>query len=198
MVTPSKMSRAIRGQALIGLIIAIAIIITITAAMWGGMHKGVYGGAMDRANATMCISYTEQIRAAIMQYKSDYDGKNPPSLDALSKYGVVAEMYNTPGCVYQYDPNTGILTAPDNMRPGAPGGVAAGDGEGGHRHHHQADSTGGDQGTAAPANQTAPAAAPPAAPPAPAGGLPTTSVQGPGGMSIRVPTGAGGGGMGGQ
>ena len=155
-----------RGQALIGLIIALAIIATITAVMIGGRFGGVYGGAQHRAEMTVCGIYTEQINAAIMQYKGDNEGKYPPSLEALSKYGVVPEMYNSPGCVYQYDPSTGILTAPNGMRPGG-----AGDGEPGHRHHRD--------GQNSPDQQAAP------------GTLPTTTVPGPGGMSIKVPTGAG-------
>ena len=72
---------AIRGQALIGLIIALAIIATIIAVMYGGQHKGVYGEAERRAQMTACGEYTGQIRQAIMTG----DNTAMPMLDTLSQ-----------------------------------------------------------------------------------------------------------------
>ncbi|HEY3329808.1 MAG TPA: type II secretion system protein [Capsulimonadaceae bacterium] len=162
------------GQAIIGLLIAMAILVAVGAAMMG-KFGGVYQTSIDKTNITVCGEYTSQIRQAISMYKQDNEGKNPPSLAALSKYGVINEMFNSPGCVYGYDPTSGEVTPP-NSRPGAP--------------------------PAAPSTQTgsgatpAPAASPNAAPapstgPRGPGGLPSTTVSGPGGMPIRVPTGGG-------
>ncbi len=159
------------GQALIGLLVAMALIAIVGAALMGQFKQGVYRDSIHRADMTACGFYTEQLRAAVMQYKQDNDGKNPPSLASLSKYGVVAEMYNAPGCVYGYDPNTGQLHPPNSMRPGdtAPGRSA--------------------EGEPAPSPSSAPAAAPGPGPQNP-GNLPSTTVSG-GGISVKVPTGGG-------
>ena len=154
-------SIAIRGQALIGLLIALAIIATLIAVMYGGSGQrgggGVYDNSIERAQATACGVYTEQIRAAIMEYRQGNES-NPPNLDALKKYGVTQDMYDSPGCVYSYDPSNGHLYAPNSMRPG--------------------------QGATIPAAPDG--AADTGQPPS---GTPTTTVTGPGGMPIRVPTG---------
>jgi type II secretory pathway pseudopilin PulG len=118
-----------QGQALIGLLVVIAIILIVMAAMnGGGGHKTIYGNAIQRADVTVCGAYTSQIRDAIVMYRQDYN-QNPPNLEALSKYGVRPEMYNSPGCVYSYDPSTGEVSAPDT-RPGAAGRAAMGGGQG--------------------------------------------------------------------
>jgi len=191
MNNPNRRRYEVRGQALIGLLIAMAIIMTIMAVMYGH-HGGVYGGAEKRANDTVCGIYTDQIRQAISMYRQDYE-HNPPDLASLSKYGVTAEMYNSPGCVYTYDATTGRVFAPTSMRPGAPansGDTGSGQ-EGGFRHHRHDDSVAG-QGAqppgqaggqpAQPQDEGLSGSPPPASPP-------TTTVSGPGGIAIHVPTG---------
>lgn len=183
-----------RGQALIGLIIALAIIASVIAFMYGGGTRtgNVYSNSIQRANMTACGEYTSQIRQAIMMYRQDY-GHNPPSLDALSKYGVTAEMYNSPGCVYGYDSASGRLSAPGGPGQGAGPGASAAYDEGGEGRRRDLNSqpapppvvvgNGGPQ-TSSPA----PAPAAPSGPPANTSG-PSTTVVGPGGMPIHVPTG---------
>jgi len=169
-----------RGQTIVALLIAVAILAAVAAAMMG-KFGGVYQGSIDRANQTACGAYTAQIRQAISMYKQDNDGKNPPSLQSLGKYGVIKDMYDAPGCSYGYDAATGEVTAPD-MRPGAVRQTGPA-------------TAGAPSPAAAPyAAPNAPqSAAPPAAPgpgPRNPGNLPSTTVSG-GGMSIKVPTGGG-------
>jgi type II secretory pathway pseudopilin PulG len=164
MVTQRSRSRSQRGQALIGLLIVIVIILYLGIREWGGdgSQQGVYKHSYEQADSAVCGIYTEQIRSAIMEYKQDYSAP-PPDLPSLSKYGVVREMYDSPGCVYSYDATTGRLTPPG--RGGVPAPGASPDG-----------------------------AAAPSQPSAQPGGTPTTGVPNPyGGAPIRVPTGDGGG-----
>ena len=182
----NRLKASKQGQALIGLLIALAIIVSVIAAIYGGgMNKGVYGGAIIRADQTACGEYTGQIHQAIMMYRQDYE-HNPPNLQALSKYGVTADMYNAPGCSYTYDPNTGRLFAPDNSRPGQTAPVQAATPPAAPPPSYQGNSTppapAPVQTYGQPANQDGGGAQQ-------GGGSPATTVVGPGGMTIRVPTG---------
>jgi len=111
MLVSHRAHRSHRGQALIGLIIVIAIIIAMTA--YFNRPHGVYDSSIHDANMTACTMYSSQIKAAIMQYKQD-NNANPPDLQSLKKYGVVSDMITAP-CTFGYDPSTGAL-----YPPGAP------------------------------------------------------------------------------
>jgi FtsZ-interacting cell division protein ZipA len=118
MSSHSQSPRSQRGQVLIGVLIAIALLALVGSALYMQLKKGgAYSNAIGSANNVSCISYTGQIRQAMMMYKQDNDGKNPPDLNALKKYGVTSEMINSPGCEYGYDASTGRIKEPSRLSP---------------------------------------------------------------------------------
>jgi len=159
-----------RGQTLIGLLIAIFLLSIVGASLYLQLRKGGPGGRSpeDQANEVACSEYTSQIRQAIMQYKQDNEGRNPPDLKSLGKYGVTPDILNAPGCSYPYDPSTGTVQN-GVSKPGQPA-----------RQFSQQSSPG--QSPSGPQSSGGPS------------GLPTTTVNGPSGAPIRVPSGYGGGG----
>lgn len=118
-----RIHRSRRGQTLIGLVIVICIILGLTYYFAAG-HRGsagedepgVYQSALNDAQGTACNSYYGQIKMAISQYRSDNGGANPPSLQVLGHYGVVADMIKPP-CNFGYDPATGALYPPGQSPP---------------------------------------------------------------------------------
>jgi hypothetical protein len=71
----------------------------------------------ERGYQAACGIYEAQINQAIMMYREDHN-HNPPSLDALKKYGLTDDMIHAPDCVFQYDPQTGVAR---NAAEGAQG-----------------------------------------------------------------------------
>lgn len=153
-----------RGQTLIGLLIALFLLSIVGGTLYMQLHKSGGGGKSpeEAADQVACTEYVSQIRQAIMQYKQDNDGRNPPDLQSLKKYGVTSDILDAPGCSYDYDASTGSVQS---------------------------------------GSQPAPAGSPnPAGSPGPASGqrpghwsnMNTTTVNGPTGAPIRVPSGYGG------
>ncbi|HEX5323516.1 MAG TPA: prepilin-type N-terminal cleavage/methylation domain-containing protein [Capsulimonadaceae bacterium] len=110
------------GQTLIGLLVVIAIIGILAVIMIpkiAGRHHspGQPLTPRERGYQAACGAYEAQINQAIMMYRDDHN-HNPPSLDALKRYGLTDEMIHAPDCVFLYDPQTGIAR---NAAEGAQG-----------------------------------------------------------------------------
>lgn len=76
----------------------------------------------QRAQQTVGVSYISQIYQAMDLYRMDYEGENPPNLEALKRYGVVDEMLRDPVTkqLLRYNPQTGKVDVP----PGYPSQTA--------------------------------------------------------------------------
>lgn len=101
------------GQTLVGLLVVLVIIAILAAIIFPNIaarhHKaGQPLTPRERGYQAACGIYEAQINQAVMMYKQDNDGRNPPSLEALKPYGVTNDMVNSPDCVFQYDPATGV------------------------------------------------------------------------------------------
>jgi hypothetical protein len=59
------------------------------------------------ADGATCASYAGQIRGALKQY-NDEEGRNPPTLPTLNRYGVTKDMLQDSACAFHYDPITGF------------------------------------------------------------------------------------------
>lgn len=103
---------------LIALLVVIVIIAILFATQYGGpARRGgtsgapgephtVLGGAVNRADATLCRNNLAQLRAAITIYQGNYNAF-PPSLDELqSGVTLTCPVGREP---YEYDPNTGAV-----------------------------------------------------------------------------------------
>jgi len=68
---------------------------------------------IERAHDTAGISYESQINQALMMYRDDNEGRNPPDLASLKKYGVVDEMLvdQVTKQPLAYNPQTGAIGA---------------------------------------------------------------------------------------
>ena len=122
---PHRSARIPRGQAgqtLVGLLVVIVIIGVLALIMVpqiAGRHhgKGQQLTPRERGYQSACGIYEAQINQSIMMYRQDHNS-NPPSLDALKRYGLTDDMIHSPDCVFQYDPQTGIAK---NAAEGAQG-----------------------------------------------------------------------------
>lgn len=111
------------GQTLVGFLVVLVIIGILAAIIVprvAGRHHqpGQPLTPRERSYQTACGVYEGQINQAIMMYRMDHSEQNPPSLDALSTYGVTNDMIHSPDCIFQYDPSTGIAR---NAAEGAQG-----------------------------------------------------------------------------
>jgi type II secretory pathway pseudopilin PulG len=93
----------------------------------------------ERAREVVGVEYIGQINQAIAMYRMDNDGRNPPTLFELKRYGVTNEMLLDPNTrkPLSYDPRTGavgnsrgVSRGPDSLgggttlpQVGGPGGV---------------------------------------------------------------------------
>jgi len=117
-----SLPRSRAGQTLIGLLVALAIIAILAAIIIPPIaarhhQKGQALTPTERGYQAACGIYEAQINQAIMMYRQDHNS-NPPSLDALKKYGLTDDMIHAPDCVFQYDPATGVAK---NAAEGAQG-----------------------------------------------------------------------------
>lgn len=149
-----------RGQwSLIGLLVSIAIIMILSSWYYAkilkpqaGSHNGV-PASEQRAYGVGCSEYQSQLNMASSMYKQDHNDQPPRSFDDLKKAGgITDDMLNAPGCQFELDPSTGIVTdighglAAKNSppivlgggapAPGSPNGPAAPppNGQGGPQH----------------------------------------------------------------
>ena len=110
---------------LIGLLVVLVIIMILYKSQFGGPAGGgnsgapgepqtTLGGAVDRADQTVCRNNLAQLRAAIAIYQGNA-GSFPPSLDVLQSGQSLALSCPVGGEPYQYDPNTGAVRC---MHPG--------------------------------------------------------------------------------
>jgi competence protein ComGC len=118
----ARIDRAQAGQTLVGLLVVlviIAILAVIMVPQIAGRHheKGQPLTPRERGYQAACGIYESQINQSIMMYRQDHNS-NPPSLDALKRYGLTDDMIHSPDCVFQYDPQTGIAK---NAAEGAQG-----------------------------------------------------------------------------
>jgi type II secretory pathway pseudopilin PulG len=156
---------------MIGLLVAVLVLLALGA--WlipriAARHHKAGATAptpYERGEAVACGAYMSQIDEAIMMYKQD-NGKNPPDLASLQRYGVTPEMLNAPDCTYQYNPTNGHVSAQ------AAGFAVPG-------------STAQPAATASPTTSSPMGSAP--APQSPPQQNNTTSVSG-GGITVKVPT----------
>ena len=77
----------------------------------------------ERAQQVQGVSYAQQLGMALQMYRDDNEGKNPPTLADLKRYGATDEMLRDPvtGQPLAYDPQTGQIGASS-----APSGALAG------------------------------------------------------------------------
>ena len=110
-------------------IISIMMLILIPRLTGGGKSGKKHHTPIERAKDTAGISYVSQINQAIMMYKQDNDGKNPPDLKSLKSYGVLDEMMvdQVTKQPLAYDPATGVVSEPANPSAAttAPGSAPA-------------------------------------------------------------------------
>jgi hypothetical protein len=110
--SPRYLRRAV-GQTLIGLLVVVAIILTLTVVYMGGGSRGgdskgpktVPGRAQDQAYGVHCMNNLNQVRQALQIAQMELDAY-PKSLRDLN---LQPEMLRCPvgGEPYQYDPTTG-------------------------------------------------------------------------------------------
>jgi hypothetical protein len=117
---------------LIGLLVTVAIIVVVTAYLFGGSgsmttvqkdsplidkastKKTIYGKAIDTSKSAVCRSQLSQLRAGIETYKTtNTDGSLPKSFKDIG-LGVSNTFYQCPVSdkPYTYDPATGAITCP--------------------------------------------------------------------------------------
>ena len=105
-------------------LIEILVVIVIIAILAALLLPRLTGGGKDsdgrpvaapreRAQQTAGTSYAQQINMALQMYRDDNEGRNPPSLADLKRYGVADEMLRDPitGRPLSYDPRTGAVGA---------------------------------------------------------------------------------------
>lgn len=126
---PLRKSHRRRGQALIGLLVFVVVLIVLylqflgpRSTPEGERRKSVAVESMDQAKEVQLTSNLNQIRQGIRMYRSDNDNRVPASMDELRKYlkDFPAEMWvnpidNTP---LVYDPSTGAIYAQGQQAPG--------------------------------------------------------------------------------
>ena len=104
--------RAIRGETMIGLIVVVAIIAILAVVFLHPGRKGEDKKSMpaqvqQKAAGVECENSIRQVRQMIQMYQTDNDGKNPPSLQALSGLPAGFDRCPVGGEPYWYDPATG-------------------------------------------------------------------------------------------
>jgi prepilin-type N-terminal cleavage/methylation domain-containing protein len=117
------------GFGLIEILVVLAIIMVLAAILLprylGGtdpITKKKVASPRERARQVEGVAYLSQINQAIMMYRMDNDGQNPPDLRALKSYGVTDEMIFDPvnRRLIPYDPTTGRVGTGGNA-PGTGG-----------------------------------------------------------------------------
>jgi hypothetical protein len=117
----SYRAHSLRGQALVGLIVVVAIIIAAAGIYLSAKGKNPDGSesshtalrrSIDLAQEVALQSNLGQIQQLIVMYKQDHDGKPPASYDELKSYAKFpSDMWINP--VDQeplgYDPATGLM-----------------------------------------------------------------------------------------
>ena len=122
------MQRYRNGFGLIEILVVIVVIsllaLVLIPRMMGTSKKTdkKHHTPIERAKDTAGISYISQINQAIMMYKQDNDGKNPPDLKSLKSYQLTDEMLVDPVTKQPlpYNPVTGTV---GETAPTASGGV---------------------------------------------------------------------------
>lgn len=126
---PLKSSYRRRGQALLGLLIFVVILVFLYLQFLGprsspdGEHrKSVAAESMDQAREVELTSNLNQIRQGIRMYRNDNDNRVPASMEELRKYlkDYPAEMWVNPidKTPLIYDPSTGAIYAQGQQAPG--------------------------------------------------------------------------------
>ncbi len=106
-----------RGQwSLVGLLVSLAIIAILSAWYYAkilkpqaGSHNGA-PAAEQKAYGAACSIYQSQLDQAVMMYKGDHNERPPTNFEQLKKYGVTSDILQAPGCQFQLDPATGVIT----------------------------------------------------------------------------------------
>jgi type II secretory pathway pseudopilin PulG len=110
-------ARQQRGQwTLVGLLVSLAIIAILSSWYYAKVLKpqlGSHNGkpaAEQKAYASVCSEYQSQMTQAVAMYKDEHNDRNPPSFEALRKYGVTDDILKAEGCQFQLDASTGTVT----------------------------------------------------------------------------------------
>jgi type II secretory pathway pseudopilin PulG len=121
------------GLGLVEVLVVLALLVVLAAFLYPrltGSGRNAAGRKVmapkERAQQAVGVSYIGQINQAIALYRMDNDGRNPPNLTALKRYGVTGEMLRDPVTKQPlaYDPRTGKVGAPGGTGGGtAPAGV---------------------------------------------------------------------------
>ena len=113
-----------RGMALVGILIAVALIAVAVVFLYGkraktpaptrpGGPQTTLGQSMEKGTEVACMNNLRQIRAAIdMEKLTDPEsGGPPPNLAVLSRDGVTKDMLACPVThqPYQYNPASGVV-----------------------------------------------------------------------------------------
>ena len=119
-----------RGQwSLIGLLVSLVIVAILSAWYYSkilkpqaGSHNGA-PAAEQKAYGTACSEYVSQLNMASTLYKQDHNERPPQTFDDLKKAGGTGDdVIHAPGCQFQLDPATGVVSDIGGGRaaPGAP------------------------------------------------------------------------------
>lgn len=128
-----------RGQwSLIGLLLALAIIVTLAAITFpqiASTHSqpGEPRTPIERGYGAACSEYTAQLNQSVQMYKMDHDDHPPRSLEQLKKYGATDDQIHAQGCYFVIDPDSGTVVdrglsqaqpqaPPPSYNPPAPSG----------------------------------------------------------------------------
>lgn len=178
---PARPAALRRGQwSLVGLLVSLVIVAILSAWYYSkilkpqaGSHNGA-PAAEQKAYGAACSIYQSQLDQAVTMYKGDHNERTPTNFEQLKQYGVGPDILQAPGCQFQLDPATGVITeiGHGQAAPGARPVVLG-------------------AGPAAPAAPPPPPGAPlvvgPNAPQAPAAGAPAVPggpTRGPGGVTL--------------
>jgi prepilin-type N-terminal cleavage/methylation domain-containing protein len=126
-MTPCRRQTNAAAFSLIEMLVVVAVLLLLALVvlprLTGGGKEPISGqkaaAPRERAKQAQGVSYTQQLNMALQMYRDDNDGKNPPALADLKRYGATDEMLRDPvsGQPLSYDPRTGAIGG-GNASPG--------------------------------------------------------------------------------